>query len=284
MTAQPLTQPSTRITDGVAILDPSHTELLAALDTAFTGWAREAGAAAICPPPLYPVADLEKLDVYANFPQLSLVAGPLAVTAPPAHEAGRFTAEETGAAPLGLPMAACFGCYLYLEGTRLTEDRLLTLVNRCFRRETRFDGLRRLLTFQMREIVAVGGYQHTQDVLAHFTSRIERFAADLSLGLVRIPATDPFFREDRSRDLLQRLNPVKHEFQVGGLAVSSVNTHRNFFGERCRITLPDGQYAFTSCVAFGLERWLAVLLDRHGGDAWEASAAVREAAAQWQPA
>lgn len=273
-----------RFGSGVAILGPSHTALLSALDTTFTEWASAAGASTICPPPVYPVADLEKFDAYTNFPHLSLVAGALTTEPPPVPTSGRFTGDEIEDAPFGLPMATCFGCYLYLEGTRLSENRILTLVNRCFRREDHFDGLRRLLSFQMREIVAVGSYQHTQDVLHHFGRQIEQFAAELGLDAVRVPAADPFFQREGSRALLQQLSAVKHEYRVGDLAVSSVNTHRNFFGERCRITQDDGRFAFTSCVAFGLERWVAVLLDRHGGDADEACAAVRRAAVAAQPA
>jgi hypothetical protein len=58
-----------------------------------------------------------------------------------------------------------------------------------------------------------------------------------------------------------------------------VNTHRNFFGKRCDIRLRTGDgHAYTSCVAFGLERWLAVLADVYDGDPAAARAAVAAAA------
>ena len=44
--------------------------------------------------------------------------------------------------------------------------------------------------------------------------------------------------------------------------------HRNFFGERCGITT-GGLPAYTSCAAFGLERWLSVLHQRYDG--WDAA-------------
>jgi hypothetical protein len=62
-----------------------------------------------------------------------------------------------------------------------------------------------------------------------------------------------------------KLFPVKEEFVFRstsddpGLAIGSVNFHRNFFGERCEIGLADGSAAFSGCAAFGLERWLAAL-------------------------
>jgi hypothetical protein len=267
-------------TDALAILDPDQTDLLRELDGVFTGWGRAAGAREILPPPVYPVSDLEKFDVYTNFPHLALVAAPLELTdGPPKPADGRFAPADLSEARLGLPHATCFGAYLFHEGTELGQDTLVTLVNRCFRNEDHYVPLRRLASFQMREIVALGSYEHTQQVLADFTERITAFGAALGLDLNRVAASDPFFENDGARALLSKLSPVKHEFQAGDLAIASVNTHRNFFGERCRIRLAGAcGYAFTSCVAFGLERWLAVLLDAHG-TATQALAAVRDAAA-----
>jgi hypothetical protein len=80
-------------------------------------------------------------------------------------------------------------------------------------------------------------------------------------------ATDPFYQPQSSRALLQQLFPAKREFVYGeSLAVASVNFHRNFFGERCRIRTKDGEPAFSGCVAFGLERWLHALLEIFGHD------------------
>ena len=61
-----------------------------------------------------------------------------------------------------------------------------------------------------------------------------------------------------------KLFPVKEEFVVNGLAIGSVNYHRNFFGERCDIKAGDDT-AHTSCLAFGVERWVHTLTDRFGG-------------------
>lgn len=269
---------ASRQRDGIAILGADETAVLKALDDVVVGWAREVGGAEVLPPPLYPVADLAKFDVYTNFPHLSLVAARLRTDPPPSPRHGQFDGSDLGAGGLGLPTATCFGAYLLLEGRQVPDDLLITLANRCFRQEDHFDGLRRLLTFQMREVVAVGSHAHTQQHLAAFSTRIERFAKQLSLELAVVPAADPFFQRDGSRALLQRLGAVKNEFQVDGLAVSSVNTHHNFFGERACIRLATGEPAFTSCVAFGLERWLSVVLDRHG-DAAGALAAIGEARA-----
>jgi hypothetical protein len=266
----------------LAILGPAATRLLRELDRIFADWGTAAGAEEISPPPLYPVTDLEKFDVYTNFPQLAWVAAPLELAGEPDNfkpTGDGFAPQALRPAAYGLPHATCFGAYLYHEGEQLAEDALVTLVNRCFRHEERYGGLRRLASFQMREIVALGSREHARETLTRFTARIEAFAAALDLGLTRQPAADPFYRNDGGRALLQKLAPVKHEFQYGDLAIASVNTHRNFFGERCGIRLASGELAYTSCVAFGLERWLAVLTERFDEDLAAALDAVRAAAA-----
>ncbi|MFI8399778.1 hypothetical protein ACIGG5_06040 [Streptomyces sp. NPDC085463] len=270
--------------DGVpalAILGPGATRLVRELDGVFTGWGLADGAEEISAPPLFPVTDLEKFDVYTNFPHLAWVAGSLDLTDDRFKPVeGKFGPGAVTEARYGLPHATCYGAYLFHEGGQVADDTLVTLVNRCFRNEDHYGGLRRLASFQMREVVALGGFDHTQHVLARFTGRIQAFAAALGIELGREAAGDPFFRNDNGRALLQKLSPVKYEFQYGDLAIASVNTHRNFFGERCGIRLESGEHAYTSCVAFGLERWLAVLTEHFEEDLDAALDAVRAAAAE----
>lgn len=271
---------------GLTILDPGRTALLNALDDLFAGWGREAGGEEVFPPPLFPVTELEKFDVYVNFPHLSLVAASLRADGDMEPREGRFEAGQLQPAHLGLPTAACFGAYLFYEGRRVAPDTVVTLVNCCFRGEDHFNGLRRLLSFRMREIVAIGSYEHTQHILHAHISRIEQLCRFLSLDIITEAASDPFFQREGARARLQTLQAVKHEFVVDGLAISSVNMHRNFFGERCNITLgddPADRFAYTSCVAFGLERWISVLLDRYGS-AQAALAHVERASTEFQPA
>lgn len=263
---------------GLTILNPEQSQLVRELDSVFTRWAHEAGAVELIPPPVYDVDDLDRLDVYENFPHLTFVASALDVERASDREEDGFSPSALRRARLGLSNATCYGAYLYFRDTAVSPTTTVTLVNRCFRNEDRYEGLRRLLTFQMREIVALGSWEHTQELLEGFTKRITAFAEELSLPLRKQPASDPFFRNNGARALFQKLSPVKYEFDVEGLAIASVNTHRNFFGERCAIgvTGSDG-YAFTSCVAFGLERWVAVLTELYDGDLAEASRHVRAA-------
>jgi hypothetical protein len=63
---------------------------------------------------------------------------------------------------------------------------------------------------------------------------------------------------------MQKLDPVKTEMVFENrLAIGSVNFHRNYFGEAFDIQC-GGEAAFSGCVAFGVERWIAAWLSTFG--------------------
>ncbi|MEU4268750.1 hypothetical protein [Streptomyces sp. NPDC026092] len=269
-------------TRGLPSLGPEATALLRLLDDTFESWGVAAGARPMTMPPLLPVADLARLDYYDNFPHQAVVAAPLSLER---REASGISCDDNGCFPcdalqpaaLGLPSASCYAVYLDHQGRQVADDALVTVCSWCFRKETHYEGMRRQLGFRMREIVAIGTREHAETHLCDFTERIHAFAAALDLPLRKEAACDPFFDKGGSKAVLARLTPVKHEFLYEDLAIASVNTHRNFFGDRCAITLEStGGPAFTSCVAFGLERWLSALTRRHG-DWSTATRAVAEA-------
>jgi hypothetical protein len=267
--------------DGLARLGPYTSELRADLDRAFAAWGISSGAGAASYPPLVPVKDLARLDYFVNFPHLaSLVAGFDLEAAGPAA-LGALGSEPVAGdllAPAGhaLPSAACYSVYLGLGDTDLDGPVRVTTSATCFRREQRYEGLRRLRAFTMREIVCVGEREAVLDHLAAFKARLTSFLGELGLPVAVEAASDPFFDPGggggerggaAGRALMAKLFPVKEEFVYdGSLAIASVNSHRNFFGERCGIRLPDGSPAFSGCVAFGLERWIAALCEHFDGD------------------
>ncbi|MFE4637495.1 hypothetical protein ACFRJ1_29540 [Streptomyces sp. NPDC056773] len=260
--------PSTR--GGLATLGPGALRLRAALEGVFTGWAAEVGADAVQYPPLMRVEDLHRLDYFQNFPQLAILGAALTEEAAPEYATGgprepSLPAGHLTEASYALPSAACYNVYLDLAGRTLEGPHKVTTVATCFRRETHYDALRRLLGFSMREIVCVGG---RDEVLAHlelFRKKITGYLAELGLPVGIEAASDPFFDASAGRALMAQLFPVKEEFVFdGSLAIGSLNFHRNFFGERCDIRTADGEPAFTGCVAFGLERWISALTSHFG--------------------
>jgi len=279
-----MTEPLYEVSSGLATLGPDLVGLRTALEAVFLGWAAEIGARPMLFPALTRADRLEKLDYFESFPHLAVVASRIRPDRLEAHYArGGTVAKGIPGADLAdghyvLPSAACYNVYLHLEDTVLGGPSYITTVASCFRNEQRYDDLRRLWGFTMREIVCLGTQDQVQAHLESFKRRVLDLGLRLGLGLTVEAGSDPFYQPQSPRALLQQAFPQKEEFLYGGtVAIASINFHRNFFGERCRIRTADGQLAFTGCVAFGLERWLHALLERFDQDAAAATAAVAAA-------
>ena len=282
-TDRPATE-GTEDTDGdrLAVLGPEEMRLFRALDDHFRGWADEIGALEGRYPLLLRPADLDTIDYFDNFPQLGLAVAPLRADAVADAVAGlpRPIGPLPGAlladAPYLLPSAGCYALYATLKGRQLPAggERHTTL-GTVFRNEDHYDGLRRLLGFSQREIVFVGPADGARAHLEAIKPRVLGFADALGVELAVEVATDPFFDDSGSRAQTQALLPTKEEFLADGLAVSSLNYHRNFFGERFGIRAGD-TVAHTSCLGLGIERWVHVLTARFGsaGAAAEAVAGL----------
>ncbi|WP_314219537.1 class-II aminoacyl-tRNA synthetase family protein [Streptomyces zaehneri] len=269
----------TTVTDnGLSILDGGQLRLLRAVDTVFRRFADGWDAPEFRFPFLMRCADLDRFDYYDNFPHLGLtatrldperVAPLLAGASRPLDRVPTDVMEPSGFA---LPSAACYAIYVDLAGTTLPAGGTTrTTVGTCFRNENHYDGLQRLLGFSMREIVRIGPEDEAKNHVLRAKDAVLALCAELGLDVGLEVATDPFFDKNSGKAKMQRLFPVKEEFVVDGLAIGSVNYHRNFFGERCAIQA-GGDTVHTSCLAFGLERWVHTLTQRFGSTAAAVSA------------
>ncbi|MGW8328576.1 hypothetical protein ACWGLE_11810 [Streptomyces sp. NPDC055897] len=269
----------TTVTDnGLGVLDGSQLRLLRAIDAVFRRLADGWDAPEFRFPFLMRCKDLDTFDYYDNFPHLGLAATRLDPERLGTHlketdrPVERMPAEVMEATAFALPSAACYSIYVDLAGSTLpAEGTLRTTVGTCFRNETHYEGLQRLLGFSMREIVCVAPEDVAKNHLLRAKDAVRALCAELGLDVRLEVATDPFFDKNSGKAKMQRLFPVKEEFVVNGLAIGSVNYHRNFFGERCGI-LAGEDTAHTSCLAFGLERWVHALTERFGGADAAASA------------
>lgn len=252
------------------------------LDDVFAGWAARDGASEHLFPPIMPAAELERIGYLGNFAHLATF--PVTLSAGEDNIA-RLADAERDPNDLALPTlskvrdvltpAACYHAYVHLRGRRLSETRYLTMKATCFRREGSYVPLERLWSFSMREIVCVGGADDVQRFLDRYREVVSGFASELGLTTRWADATDPFFRPARNaKHLAQQLDPVKQELIWDDrLSLGSVNLHRSHFGEAFGIHHAE-QPAWTGCVAFGLERWLAAITAAHGKDParWPAAA------------
>lgn len=264
-----------------------HGDLLArmrAIDARFVQWAQAEAATDYQFAGLMPLSDLRRAQYLQGFPHLAVFPATLAPD--PSRLRGvaaTSTTTDTLDLPFAttcdsiLPPAACFGVYAALRDTSLHAPHIATTCCTCYRNEAGVAWLRRQRSFAMRELVCVGTREEVQAFLARNRERVDAFAKALGLDAHWEMATDPFFEAERDpRQLAQRLDPLKHELRLhGGLALCSVNDHRNFFGEGFGIDR-DGMPAHSGCVAFGLERWLYACIDAFGDDcrAWPALDAI----------
>ncbi|MET7641819.1 aminoacyl--tRNA ligase-related protein [Streptomyces sp. NPDC005438] len=257
--------------NGLEVLDGGQLRLLRTIDGLILRWAEKWDAPEYRFPFLMRCDDLDALDYYDNFPHLGLTATRLdperlgAVLAGASRPVDRIPTEAMEPTGFALPSAACYPLYVHLAHSTLpAEGEMRTTVGTCFRNEERYQGLQRLLGFSMREIVCVGPEERAKDHLLRAKDVVRDLCAELGLDVRLEVATDPFFDKHSGKATMQRLFPVKEEFVVNGLAIGSVNYHRNFFGERFAIRTGEAT-AHTSCLAFGLERWVHVLTERFGG-------------------
>jgi hypothetical protein len=254
------------VRDGLATLHAGEISLSEAVDRAAVAAAREAGAVEIGLPPLVRVADLQSIDYFDNFPQLaSLVTRPVdpARVGVGSGPGATVPSDRLADATYALPSSACYNAYFGLKDTAGLPATVLTTRARCFRNEERHEGLRRLWGFEMREVVYLGDAEGAAAHLATYKNLLSDWCARLRLDATWRTAVDPFFDRTGPRALAQGVIPIKEELlYLGKLAIASLNAHRNFFGERCRITGTDGEFVHTSCVGLGLERWTAALLDQ----------------------
>ncbi|WFE47857.1 aminoacyl--tRNA ligase-related protein [Verrucosispora sp. WMMD1129] len=250
---------------GLIVLDPDQARLFHLLDGLFVGVAERFGAAPVVGPPLLPAADLVRLDYFRNFPHLGVLAARLTPEATAEAAAGADpTALDTVPTGYLLPSATCYGLLTAMTGVRLDAPVRLSATGRCFRNEERFEGLRRLWGFHMREILFVGDQDGAAGHLNVSREMILDLANRLGVPVTVEAANDPFYDRTGSRARLAMLDPVKHEFvTVDGTAIASVNRHRNFFGERLDIRL-GADNAYSSCTAFGVERWIHAMVCAHG--------------------
>lgn len=185
-----------------------------------------------------------------------------------------------------LPPAICFHTYGQFADRRLGSDGLVvTSLGKSFRFESRYSrSLERLWDFTMREVVFVGAEDVVVAQRDRFMARARELVEELRLGGHLEIATDPFFCNDKTPQLVlaQRLMELKYELRLPAeqdrtIAVGSFNLHGTTFGEAFGITLPDGQTAHSACVAFGLERLAFAFVCQHGADPHAWPAAVRTA-------
>lgn len=245
-------------------------------------------------PTLIPTSVLAKCDYFRSFPHNVTFAAHLfedsdRIESFRARHQERDSLDTEALGDMETPEAClspavCYHVYHLHAGHTLPSDGVAYGVcGKCFRYEAgNMSDLRRLWDFTMREVVFMGG---PDEVLAYRARGIEitsKFLEEHQLAGEIRTASDPFFiAPDAAAKTWFQLNAeTKYEVSLmlpneERLAVGSLNYHTDFFGRAFDVTLEDGGFMHSVCIAFGLERCVHAFLAQHGGSPAEWPEAVR---------
>ncbi len=258
---------------GQASFSGSLLRLFRRLDAMFCDWATTLNSQEFMFPPFLSSKQMNKLDYFKSFPHLITIPVTLESSAEnlqafadsPLDENYNLKLPQLAAAKQVLTPAACYHFYDELEGAQLNSGLYLTTRCVCYRNELAYQPLRRQWAFSMREIVCISSIDEVQSFLQVFEQKLAEYFALNKFPVKFEYATDPFFNpRSNPKYLLQKLEPVKKEMIYDGqLSIGSLNFHRNFFGETFQIS-HNKEAAYTACVAFGIERWMYMILNERG--------------------
>lgn len=268
-------------------------DVLERFNAAISAIARDDGAEVYTFPPVIDRRLFEKLHYLDSFPHLcgavhsffgdAIQALALAERANSGGDWGALLGQ-TGVV---LNPAACYPVYPCFTGTVPAEGRLVSMLNWVYRHEPSPEPTR-MQSYRVREFVRVGT---SEQVLAWRDMWLQRsltLLATLGLPARADVAADPFFgRGGRILATNQKEHKLKFEVLVPVIsldeptAVCSFNFHQEHFGSAFEIRTPDGNFANTACLGFGLERVTMALFKAHGFEPSSWPTAVR--AQLWPP-
>lgn len=252
-------------TEQVTYLTDEVAQLVESIDDFLLAWMHRSGAKPSLPPPLVSAQDLDRIHYFEDFPHQANVVSTLRTGDGPV-ESAHLHGERLHPADFVVPSAACYGIYVQYADSVFPTPGLRTSRVACARAEDNYERFRRLRAYYVRECVYIGTPDGAKSFVDDVVSWLDGLIATANLPASIEPATDSFFERDSPKALLERLSKAKQELIYrGDLAVSSVNYHRNYFGESYGIRLPDDQHVHTACFGAGLERWAAMFLDHCGG-------------------
>jgi hypothetical protein len=215
---------------------------------------------------LLTVEEFDELGYACNFPHLTCVLCALDKSDLPAFASGGLRLDH-GYSPsrtsMALLPATCYKVYLERRGQSLSATRVIGCIAKCFRHEDKPLDCYRDYNFTMKEFVCLGAAEDAKLHIKRGGAIIDLIMRELDIPFEYELAADPFFDMSSSVATLSKALPTKQEVIYDGHAVASLNHHRNYFGRKFEITL-NAEPISTSCVAFGLERWIAMLRDRYG--------------------
>ena len=233
-------------------------------------------------PVLYPIDNYEKGGYFETFPHYIMfqttMKNDLAVLDRFAQKGtqDKTIFEEMKPPTLVLRHATCAPVYQFLSGSTIQRDVPQTYLvsGRCFRNEAgNAYELARLNEFNMKEYVFVGAPETCADKVGQAKELWHFWRDTFDLNCKVNTANDSFFASNYKKlQFFQVLGDSKQEFVCRldnpdkEIAAASANFHRTHFSKPYNIRLDNGNFAYTACFAFGVERLTYALLCQKGLD------------------
>jgi seryl-tRNA synthetase len=281
---------------GQVMLEGVPLQLFRYFDSALADLEKHWTTQELLTPTLIPADVLAKCDYFRSFPNTVTFACHLE---PDAAVINRFRArhehktcvdhEALGdmATPEAcLSPAVCYHVYHRNQGLTLPPEGIAYSVRgKCFRYESsNMRELTRLWDFTMRELVFLGTGEYVLEERERCVQIIGEFLDDLGLAAEIRTASDPFYiaPDASSKTYFQLTAETKYELSAvlpneQRLAIGSLNYHTDFFGRAFDINVEGAGPAHSSCIGFGLERFVCAFLAQHGDNPENWPESVRNA-------
>jgi seryl-tRNA synthetase len=236
-------------------------------------------------PALIPADVLAKCDYFRSFPHTVTFACHLepdatVIDAFRARHDGKTAIDREALAQMSPPEAClspavCYHVYHRNQHATLPADGLVYSVRgKCFRYEaSNLRDMTRLWDFTMRELVFLGTSEYVLQQREQCVQLIGQLLDELGLAAELRTASDPFYiaADASSKTYFQLTAETKYEISAllsekQRLAIGSLNYHTDFFGRAFDISIEGAGPAYSSCIGFGLERFVYAFLAQYGSN------------------
>lgn len=253
-------------------------------DKTFLCWAKELGAEEYIYPDVIAIDTLKKCNYIQQFPNSMLFTSHVKEDMERIEDFSSLISNQDDCLNdyfLEKPKhacksAVCIHVYQQFEDKKIELENpiAITSLGRCKRYESlNMKDAERLLDFSMREIVFIGTEAFVTEKRAALMERCKELVGKLKLEANIKSSNDPFFlSQHHPKTVLQKKFKLKYELNMRlpysskELAVASFNYHNTYFSEAFNIKAKDGSPVHTSCIAFGLERFVYAYLSQKGKD------------------
>lgn len=290
--SHPIIRGTTAPRDGIIMAGPGQVmlegvplQLFRYFDAALAELERQWTTQELLTPTLIPSDVLAKCDYFRSFPNTVTFACHLEpeasiINAFRARHEKTTTIDDKALADMATPKAClspavCYHVYHRNQGITLPPEGIAYSVRgKCFRYESsNLSEMTRLWDFTMRELVFLGTSDYVLQERERCVQILGEFLDDLGLAAEIRTASDPFYiaPDASSKTYFQLTAETKYELSAllpnqQRLAIGSLNFHTDFFGRAFDINVENAGPAFSSCIGFGLERFVCAFLAQHGND------------------